>query len=213
MDVVVPFAGERPKTRLADVLDADERVDFAHAMLGDVLDAVVAADLRPTVLATAPIDLDSAPDADVPVTVDDRPLTVAVNDVLAGRSDPIAIVMSDLALATPRILRRLASGTGDVTIAPGLGGGTNALVVRHPDFRVDYHGASYLDHLRAARAVGATVREFDSRRLGTDIDEPDDLAELLLHGDGRARDWLVDAGFELDVRDGRVGVQREGNNH
>jgi 2-phospho-L-lactate guanylyltransferase len=32
---------------------------------------------------------------------------------------------------------------------------------------------------------------------------------LLLHGDGTAADWLREAGFELDVHDGRVGVTRE----
>ena len=98
---------------------------------------------------------------------------------------------------------------GDVVIAPGRGGGTNALVVRHPNFRVDYHGASYLDHLTAARSVGASVTEFDSHRLATDVDEPDDLAEVLVHADGRARNWLVDAGFVLSVTDGRVSVRRE----
>ena len=86
--------------------------------------------------------------------------------------------------------------------------GTNAMVIREPAFRVDYHGASYLDHRAAAADCGATVKTVDSRRLATDIDEPDDLAEILIHGDGAARAWLVAAGFELDAGDGRVGVRR-----
>lgn len=211
MDVVVPFAAERPKTRLSSVMDAEERRAFARAMLDDVLESLTAVRLdgerlHPRVLATTSVD------ADVPVVVDDRPLSEAVNAVLdahgATPDDPLAVVMSDLALATPRTLARLCAATGDVVVAAGLGGGTNALVVRHPEFRVDYHGASYLDHLRAAREVGATVRDHDSRRLAVDVDEPTDLAEVLLHGDGAARNWLVDAGFELDVDAGRVGVDR-----
>lgn len=208
MHVVVPFAAARPKTRLSSVLDAEERRDFARAMLDDVLAAVRAAGYDPTVLSTAPVDVDAA------VSVDDRPLTPAVNAVLAAHEDdienrPVAIVMADLALATERTVRRLTRATGDVVVAPGRGGGTNALVVRHPDFRVDYHGASYLDHLRVARDVGASVRELDSRRLGTDVDEPADLTEVLLHGDGSARNWLKKAGFALDVSAGRVGARRE----
>lgn len=211
MEVVVPFAAARPKTRLSSVMDADERRAFARAMLADVLDSLRAVRLdgerpRARVLATAPVDVD------VPVTVDERPLTDAVNAALdaheATPDDPLAVVMSDLALATPRTLARLFAASGDVVVAAGLGGGTNALVVRHPEFRVDYHGASYLDHLRAAREVGASVRDHDSRRLAVDVDEPADLAEVLLHGDGASRDWLVDAGFELAVDDGRVGVAR-----
>ena len=203
MRVVVPFAAERPKTRLSDVLSSEERERFASAMRRDVVRAVRAGGGDPAVLATAPVD-----DADAPVTVDDRPLTAAVNAALADADGPVGVVMADLALATGGTVARLLGASGDVVIAPGRGGGTNALAVRHPAFRVDYHGASYLDHLRAARAVGASVREVDSHRLATDVDEPDDLTELLLHGDGAARDWLVDAGFELDVREGRTGVRR-----
>jgi 2-phospho-L-lactate guanylyltransferase (CobY/MobA/RfbA family) len=97
----------------------------------------------------------------------------------------------------------------DLVFAPGLGGGTNGVVVRDPRFRTDYHGASITDHRQVATELDATTREVDSRRLATDIDTPSDLAELLLHGDGAAHDWLVDAGFELDTADGRVGVTRE----
>lgn len=220
VDALVPFSPDRPKTRLSDALDTAERREFAGAMLSDVLAALRAADFSPRLLTT------EATGRDVPETVDDRPLTEAVNAAIADHDpsplSPLAVVMSDLALATPRALARLHSddaGTGtsvgvgdiagDVVIAPGRGGGTNALLVRHPEFRVDYHGASYLDHLRVARRVGASVREVDSRRLATDIDEREDLTEVLLAGDGAARDWLVDAGFRLDAGDGRVSVERD----
>lgn len=215
MDVVVPFDAREPKTRLAPVLDADERAAFARAMLGDVLDALDALDAdapgatdrQPTVLANAPVDVDA------PVTLDERPLTEAVNAALVERvEEPVAVVMADLALATPRALGRLfaADADADVVIAPGRGGGTNALVVDHPDFRVDYHGASYRDHREIAAAAGASVAVVDSFRLATDVDEPDDLPEVPLHApeDGAARAWLREAGFELLVREGRVGIGR-----
>ncbi|RBI61706.1 2-phospho-L-lactate guanylyltransferase [halophilic archaeon] len=200
MQVVVPFAPGEPKTRLAEALAADERRAFAQTMLRDVLDAVRATGREPTVLSTRPVAVDA------PVTVDPRPLTPAVNEVLGDGAT--AVVMADLALATPAALERLFSADGDVVLAPGRGGGTNALVARHPEFRVDYHGTSYLDHREAARAVGASVTEVDSFRLATDVDESADLAEVLLHADGRARDWLADAGFALSVTDGRVEARR-----
>jgi 2-phospho-L-lactate guanylyltransferase len=206
MRVLVPFAAERPKTRLSPVLDADERRAFAATMLDDVLAAVREAGHDPRVLATAPVDVDA------PVEVDDRPLTPAVNAVLERESPdpaaPLAVAMADLALATPAAVARLVDATGEVVLAPGRGGGTNALVLRRPDVRVDYHGVSYRDHLRAARAAGATPTTVDSMRLATDVDEPADLVEVLLHGEGAAPEWLRDAGFELDVGDGRVRVRR-----
>ena len=204
MHVVVPFSTDRPKTRLADVLTPAERRDFSAAMLSDVLDALdsVPRDLDVTVLATGPAET-----VDARVEVDDRALTPAVNARLD--STPTAVVMADLALATPDALADLLDSTADLAVAAGLGGGTNAFLSRDSAFRVDYHGASYRDHLEIARQEGLSVREVDSRLLAVDIDEPEDLAEILLHGDGAARDWLVDAGVELDVGGGRVEAVRE----
>jgi 2-phospho-L-lactate guanylyltransferase len=221
MEVLVPFSTDRPKSRLSGVLDPDERAAFARAMLRDVLDAVESAGGDPRVLATGPVGAD----LDCPVDVDERPLTPAVNAALDARlgetsdeSDPVAVVMADLALATPAALRELfAAGRdreADVAIAPGRGGGTNAFVAGDPAFRVDYHGASYLDHRRIAADAGLSVAVVDSHRLATDVDEPADLAELLIHAEadgdgGRAARWLRDAGFALDATDGRVGVTRD----
>ncbi|WP_339104799.1 2-phospho-L-lactate guanylyltransferase [Haloterrigena salinisoli] len=220
MQVVVPFAATEPKTRLADVLTPAERTSFARAMLADVLTAVVEAGHEPTVLATAPLDLETlelAADvrAAVSVAVDERSLTEAVNARLPERGDgtdpdPVAVVMADLALTTADALESLCSAGGDIAVAPGRGGGTNALVVAHPDFRVDYHGASYLDHCEIARDVGATLETVDSFRLGTDVDEPADLVEVLVHGTetDRAPARLREFGFELERTDGRVTVAR-----
>ncbi|WP_266078717.1 2-phospho-L-lactate guanylyltransferase [Haladaptatus caseinilyticus] len=202
MQVVVPFSASDPKTRLADTLGPDERREFSMAMLEDVLSAIRATGHEPRVLTTSPTDVDA------PQTVDSRPLTPAVNDML-GENDATAIVMADLALATPNALERLFSTAGDVVLAPGRGGGTNALVSRHDEFRVDYHGTSYLDHCRIANDAGASVAEVDSHRLATDVDESADIAEVLMHSDGSARDWLRGAGFSLSVTDGRVEAGRD----
>jgi 2-phospho-L-lactate guanylyltransferase len=202
MRTVVPFAAGDPKTRLADVLTSAERSAFARTMLSDVLASVRAAGGDPTVLSTAPVDVDA------PVTVDERSLSTAVNAVFDGADGSVAVVMADLALASPTALERLYQADGDVVAAPGRGGGTNALVVRHPDFRVDYHGISFRDHRRRARAVDASFTVVDSHRLATDVDERADLSELLLHGEGDAVAWLRDAGFELVATEGRVTVTR-----
>src|SRR6056297_2636336 len=199
MQVIVPFATESPKTRLEGVLSATERREFARAMLEDVLEAVRATGHAPRVLATGPVE------ADVPIVIDDRPLSEAVNAQLDahlgadGTASGVAVIMADLALATPVELAELFAESGDVVFVPGRGGGTNAFAARHPDFYVDYHGTSYLDHREIAHEIGADVSVVDSFRLSTDVDEPTDLVEVLCHGDGRARDFLVDAGFSLEM--------------
>ncbi|MCD2198723.1 2-phospho-L-lactate guanylyltransferase [Halobacterium sp. KA-4] len=203
MRTLVPFDPTNPNTRLASLLSDDERRAFATAMLSDVLDAVRRAGGTPTVLATAPLEAD----VDAPVTVDDRPLSVAVNDALAEL--PAVVVMADLALATPAAIQRLYDADADVVVAPGRGGGTNALVVRHREFSVDYHGTSFLDHLAAADAVGASVETVDSFRLAVDVDEPADLLDVLVHGNRGAAGWLRDAGFRVAVVDGTPEVVRD----
>ncbi|PSQ60630.1 MAG: 2-phospho-L-lactate guanylyltransferase [Halobacteriales archaeon SW_9_67_25] len=202
MDVLVPYDTRDPKTRLGPFLTAAERRSLARAMLTDVLDSLSRVGVEPTVLATEAVE------AGVPVRVDDRPLTPAVNAAIAGRDGPVAVVMADLGLATPAALERLLTAEGGVVLAPGLGGGTNALLARHPEFRVDYHGVSYRDHRAAARAVGAAVTTVDSFRLAVDVDDPADLAEVLVHGDGETATHLRTLGVEVTTDGGRVAVTR-----
>jgi 2-phospho-L-lactate guanylyltransferase len=203
MRVLVPFDSRDPNTRLSAVLDSTERREFANVLLDGVVETVQAAGHAPTVLATESID------ADCPVRVDERPLSPAINAVLAARSGPVAVVMSDLALATVDALGALFEPAADVVLAPGLGGGTNAIVIRDTAFRVDYHGGSYRKHRREADRCGAAVETVDSFRLAVDIDEPADLVELLIHGDGEAAGWLREAGFDLDTTDGRCVIRRD----
>lgn len=204
MRVLVPYRVDEPKTRLAPVLDDEERREFSRLMLTDVLGAIREAGYTPTVLSTA-----SLPDSTVPIPVegyivDDRPLTAAVNAHLEPET---AVVMADLALATPAAISELLSVDDGVGLAPGRGGGTNAIVTHHPRFQVDYHGASYRDHVTICEQIGADARTIDSFCLSADIDEPDDLTEVLLHGTGAAADWLTER-FELCASNGRVGVER-----
>lgn len=203
MHVFIPFDTERPKTRLSPIFTADERRSFARAMVRDVVEAVRRTGARPTILATGDVAVDGAD-----VRADDRPLTDAVNAALDDASLPAAVVMADLPLVTADALTRLFEASGDIVLAPGLGGGTNALVSRHPSFAVDYHGGSYLDHLDRAADCGATATTVDSFRLGVDVDAPADLPEVLLHSDGAASEWLRRAGVDFEVSEGRVAPTR-----
>jgi len=201
MEVFVPFAATEPKTRLSSVLDAEERAELGRRMLSDVCSALDSIGRPPTVLSTDPID------CEWPVVVDEAPLTDAVN---ARLEPPVAVVMADLGLATPAALSRLFEPDADVVLAPGLGGGTNGLVVRTSSFHVDYHGASIADHRRIAADAGVDPAIVDSFRLAVDIDEGDDLAELLLYGTGESASWLRSAGFEIATSGGRVTTRHAG---
>lgn len=203
MDIFVPFDAVDPKRRLAPVLDSAERGAFAEAMLVDVLETLEAAGATPRVLSTAPMDLDWA------VVVDERPLTKATNALLRMNEPPLGIVMADLPLVTPSTIDRLLEQEADLVLVPGIGGGTNAIVVNTPDFVVDFHGCSIEDHRAYATSNGLAVSEVDSYQLSLDVDEPNDLVEVLLHSDGAANRWLRAHGFAVVEDDhGRVVVKR-----
>lgn len=201
---IIPFKPSNPKTRLSCVLDRNEREALARAMLDDVIGAVGAAGCRITLLCTEPFE-----HALAETVVLDGGLNEALNQVLSGIASPVLVIMSDLPLVNPGdVIQMLATGA-DVAIAPGRGGGTNAIFMRSPQtYHVDFYGASFLDHLRIAEENDLSCEVIDSFRLSTDVDEKEDIAEVLIHGNGMCRRFLEQSGFVLSIEEGRVGVKR-----
>ena len=75
---------------------------------------------------------------------------------------------------------------------------------RNPSsYRVRYYGSSFLTHCSIAAKAGQNVEIYDSFLAGTDIDEPEDLVELLIHGNGAAKDYISQK-FRLEISRGRV---------
>ncbi len=114
-----------------------------------------------------------------------------------GWPSDILIAMADLPLIRPSDLEELVRTPGEVVIVPGRGGGTNLILIRDPKFRVSYYGLSFLKHLQAARDLDLSAGVFESFRCASDIDEPSDLVEVLIHGRGRTPELLRNLGFEL----------------
>ncbi len=205
MDVYIPYHPDDPKTRLDPVMSKEEREEVARLMLSDVHAAVEEAGQSPVVLATRElIDHDRGYDVDVAP----EELTPAVNGLLERTNPPVAVVVSDLPLLDSDAVERLLSSDADVSLARGLAGGTNAFVAREDGFRVDYHGASYIDHLKVAEEAGLTVEEVDSYRLAVDVDRLEDIVEVLLHGDGRTADFLRERFDVVEDGESRVSVER-----
>ncbi|HTY14267.1 MAG TPA: 2-phospho-L-lactate guanylyltransferase [Methanoregulaceae archaeon] len=201
---VVPFRPVNPKSRLSHVLSKDERECFAEAMLSDIVTALRGAGCSPFILSTVPLHCSYAE-----VQVSDQELNPALNALLGTMKGPLLIIMADLPLVDPDVIRRILSTTADVALGPGRGGGTNAIFVKDCSrFHVDYYGASFLKHKKIAEGSGLSCEIIDSFRLHTDVDEEEDLVELLIHGTGRAAGFLRSCGLELLIEKGRVNVRR-----
>ncbi len=207
---VIPFKPRNPKTRLSCVLSQEERESFARAMLADVVDAVYGGGCSPSILSTEWFGCEGANFRGAAVTVNPAGLNEALNPMLSAMNGPCLIVMADLPLLNPEAIRLLTGTNSEVALAPGRGGGTNAIyLARASRFRVDYYGASFLKHRAIARQSGLSCETTDSFRLHTDVDEKEDLVELLIHGAGESRRFLEDLGFSLSIEKGRVGVLRK----
>ncbi|KUK44021.1 MAG: 2-phospho-L-lactate guanylyltransferase [Methanothrix sp.] len=207
--VVIPFKLDCAKSRLSSVLSSEEREGLALAMLEDVID-VVSGLGRVSILMKDPL-----PEAGVFNRLRSRSeieliecpqeLDPALNSMIEaekrkGWPSYLLIAMADLPLMRPSDLEGLVRTPGDVVIVPGRGGGTNLILVRDPKFRVSYYGLSFLKHLKVAEELGLSVGVYESFRCGSDIDEPSDLVEVLIHGRGRTPEILRKLGFELSGR-------------
>ena len=210
--MVIPFKHENAKSRLSSVLSPKERRLLAFAMLRDVLSAVLSHGWA-TILSRPGLDIVEV-GCDLEIVESELGLNDALNWLIAeearrGWPLEILVVMADLAILTEKDVVGILNCEGDVVLCPGRGGGTNMILIRSPKFRTCYQGLSFPRHLAFARETGLEVTIFESFRAGCDIDEPEDLGEVLLHGQGETKALLEKLNFKLS-EDRRSGCIREG---
>lgn len=192
MKIIVPYKKKDGKSRLSPLLSPSEREELAEYMLEDVVSTLSKTGLE-----------------DISI-VSDEGLNAVLNKIIADSTEPMLIIMPDLPLISGEHILDITSSNEDVVISPGRGGGTNILFLRDPStFRVDYHGASFLNHLEIAKDNGLLTRVYESFYASCDIDEVDDLAELIIHGRGKASKYLRSIGVSLQITSGRVHVKRQ----
>lgn len=207
--IVVPFRLDGAKSRLSATLDPGERRRLAFAMLRDVLASV--REFGEVTILTQPgshLQGDGSlgeAGQDVRILPSDLELNDALNALIEreasqGWRQDILIVMADLALLAKNDIVGILNCPGDVVLCPGRVGGTNMILINNPEFRTCYRGLSFPKHLDFARKAGLQLSIYESFRAGCDIDEPEDLAEILLHGRGEARTLLAGLGFRLSEK-------------
>ncbi|AEH61444.1 2-phospho-L-lactate guanylyltransferase CofC [Methanosalsum zhilinae DSM 4017] len=205
MRAVIPYKKENAKSRLSSVLDLHEREEFVELMLKDVFNTLRSAGIENIdVLTTSRASI--APDLDVGIIENEKGLNEAINQYLASIDEPVLIAMADLPLLAPCQVMDITEKQTDVVIVPGKGGGTNIIRIMQPSrFHVKYYGSSFLNHYAIAQECGMSVHVYDSFRASTDIDEPQDLVELLVHGSGLAKEYIKER-FSMRSGKGRVAI-------
>jgi 2-phospho-L-lactate guanylyltransferase len=178
------------KSRLGEMLDAEERRDLVEGLLARTVDAAMA------VLADGRLGdvVVISPDREVLAratsagarTLRQRTsglnagLVEARDDVAAGGADALLVLPIDLPFISSDAVLTLieaieASQAGVVLVTDRHGTGTNALALRPPDvIGFAFGPGSRAAHRAAAAAAGATYLELESP-LTVDLDTPDDL--------------------------------------
>jgi 2-phospho-L-lactate guanylyltransferase len=212
MRAVIPFKTENAKSRLAEILSDSQRRELAQKMLHDVID-VLKESGKFEEIDILNSSISSIMNTDFPpginVVISENNLNDALNDYLKSvashQKGEVFIIMADMPLVTKKEIIELIGLTANIVIAPGSRGGTNALLIRNPDkFHVDYYGTSFLDHLKIANDANLSIDVYDSFLVSTDMDEPDDLIELFIHGKGKAVEYLRSIGMRLDTATGKL---------
>jgi 2-phospho-L-lactate guanylyltransferase len=182
---------EGAKTRLGEMLDAEERRDLVEGLLARTVVAALDVTSLGDVLVVSPdrevLRRASALGARTLRQRSDglnAGLREARADVVAGGATAILVIPIDLPLVTTEAIESVATplttepdvdGALVVLVSDRHGTGTNALGLRPPDV-IDFAfgRGSRQAHLAAATTAGATLIELDGP-LRVDLDTPDDL--------------------------------------
>jgi 2-phospho-L-lactate guanylyltransferase len=185
------------KSRLVPVLGRESASRLALAMLGDVLEALLAVEALGRVAVVTP-------DADVAATArtmgaealerDDPGLNPAIEGACAelvdAADDGALVVLGDVAGARPEDLARLvaAGDTPGVALAPADDGGTAALLRRPFDVIPAAFGRqSARAHRLGAEREGVPFAALRLPSLAIDLDSADDLDAFLASDAGGSR--------------------------
>ncbi len=212
---------ETSKQRLSPLLSPAERFALAEAMLQDVLAALdasrhrgyvalVSGDARAHRLASQ-YDFEVIDDPNDPGET--GAIEMATRAAIERRAEFTLVLPADIPLITTTEVDEIfaaAPPEGTVLAPSASGRGTNAVLQRPPGlFPLRFGNDSFLPHLAAARATGNPVEVLRLARIGIDIDEPADLADLIAApGDTRAQRLLEEWHIPERLAAMRLGEER-----
>ncbi len=192
--VVIPFAGEKGKTRLHS--SRRVRGALAHAMFCDVLAACVAVGRTRVVTPdqeAAAAALDAGAEA-VPDSGGGQ--GAAVQGGLEGvEPGGVLVVNADLPCVVPHDLRSLLAATpaGCIALVEALDGTTNALSLSSVGAFAPLYGPGSADRFRAhAASLGIGAVSVALPNLAEDVDTLDDLTRLQLRAGPRTQACLAE---------------------
>jgi 2-phospho-L-lactate guanylyltransferase len=180
----------RSKTRLAEVLNLQERQSLTLAMLEDVLRAVQESFMVQQILVvssdskvrrfTINFGATFLPEKTNGLN---QAIEQAIGWCVENDAKSVLILPADIPLITLSDVNQiinLGSEQTSIVIAPSRNGGTNALLQKPPEVISQRFGPeSFSKHLAEASTKGVILHIYRSQNVTMDIDSPEDLENLL----------------------------------
>ncbi|MBS3794452.1 MAG: 2-phospho-L-lactate guanylyltransferase [Candidatus Thorarchaeota archaeon] len=182
------------KSRLAPILDSEQRRQFALSMLEDVLGTLRDSEAITTILVVTKeagiVSKLNLQGLDIWTDSSDTDLNSALRAATTHvrrhyGEQPLLIIPADVPLVTKPDIKGILSLGKDVdppvvVAAPSDNGGTSALLRIPPNaLGVQFGPSSFKNHQMLARESDVTFLAYQSPTLGLDIDTPDDVKALL----------------------------------
>ncbi len=202
--ILIPVKNlENAKERLSPVLSPAERRALAEAMLQDVLEAAASVNhqTRIAVVTSDPLAKTWARQYGFGIIADPENLgesdaiAHATEHCIANGEDSTLVIPGDIPLVQAEDIEQVlaaAPSQGSVLVPGWDGRGSNAVLRRPADlFPLRFGNDSFPPHVRAAQATGQPCIVLRLPRVGLDVDNPADLAQLLAaEGNTRAQQLL-----------------------
>jgi 2-phospho-L-lactate guanylyltransferase len=210
--ILVPVKNlDTAKERLSCVLSAMERRALAEAMLQDVLHALAPLSSHTRVGVVTGDSFATALAQDHGFTVipdsenfgESHAIAQATRHCIELGEESTLVIPGDIPLVEAADIEQVlaaAPAEGSVLVPGWDGRGSNAVLRRPADlFPLRFGNDSFQPHLRAAQATGKPCVVLRLARIGLDVDNPADLAQLLAAaGNTRAQQLL--RGWKIEPR-------------
>ena len=211
MKVLIPVSPINSlKTRLSEFLSSEERKNLLLNMLRDINKTLEGLDV--IIISRDEEILEFAKDELKAETIKEKykGLNNAIKQAFEEiEDDEVLIIPADIPLIKKSHIEDILklSNDYDMIIAPSRGGGTNLLYLKSKNLiEIKYEGFSFLKHLEEAKKKNLRYYIYDSFLISVDINTPEDLGEIFIHGDDTyTKAYLKSLGIEVEPKHSSAG--------
>jgi 2-phospho-L-lactate guanylyltransferase len=192
---IIPVSNlNESKTRLSPFLTKEERVELLKVMIKDIVQ-IIRDEVEEIILVSNDENVkDYAKELNVSFILEkehkedrlNNALSDAIQEVKMYFDDKdILILPSDIPLIKKEHIITVKQMDKDLIISPSKGGGTNLLCLNSDyDFKTCFGDMSFFKHLNTANNLNMSINLIESFYISIDMNTPEDLGELILHGTG-----------------------------